>query len=118
MDATVTLTIVKPELKIISSALPRGGVNVAYTGAAKAHGGFPPYKWTVESGTLPPGLTRSSDGSLLGTPTAGGSYPFVARVTDTEAVTLTLPQQLEIAKVLVPSFGSATVNAPQKARSQ
>src|SRR5947207_2454319 len=35
--------------------------------------------WSVEQGSLPPGVTLSADGVLAGTPTAEGSYQFVAR---------------------------------------
>lgn len=36
-----------------------------------------PAVWTVTSGTLPPGLTLSSDGLLSGTPTKGGVFPNI-----------------------------------------
>ena len=35
---------------------------------------------TVSSGSLPPGLSLSSEGNIRGTPTAGGSYPFYITV--------------------------------------
>jgi len=46
-------------------------------------GGKKPYSWTVSSGTLPDGLTLSSEGLLTGTPTQGGRiYSFIVRVSD------------------------------------
>lgn len=38
-------------------------------------------QWELESGTLPPGLTLSSDGVLSGTPTAVGSSTFTLKAT-------------------------------------
>jgi hypothetical protein len=39
--------------------------------------------WTVDSGSLPPGLTLSSAGVISGTPTTAGTYQFRLKVTDT-----------------------------------
>jgi hypothetical protein len=44
-------------------------------------GGSPPYTWK-SSGTLPPGLTIGSDGTVSGTPTQVGSYSFSVTATD------------------------------------
>jgi len=44
--------------------------------------GTTPIVWSVSSGTLPAGLTLSSDGTLTGTPSATGSYSFTARATN------------------------------------
>jgi hypothetical protein len=38
--------------------------------------GAPPATVTQISGELPPGLTLSSDGTLVGTPTQAGTYEF------------------------------------------
>ncbi len=40
------------------------------------------YAWSLASGTLPPGLSISSGGSLSGTPTTLGTYTFVLRAED------------------------------------
>jgi len=37
--------------------------------------------WTVENGTLPPGLSLSTDGVVKGVPAALGSYEFTVRAT-------------------------------------
>ena len=47
----------------------------------KAKNGFPPYKWNLASGTLPPGL-NIRDGQLQGTPKFEGVWRFKLRVTD------------------------------------
>src|SRR5579864_7878658 len=48
-----------------------GEVGVAYTPVTlAATGGVQPYTWTVPVGSLPGGLTHSTDGVVSGTPTA------------------------------------------------
>jgi hypothetical protein len=39
-----------------------------------------PFTWTVDSGTLPPGLSLSSAGAITGTPTAAGTFNFTMKV--------------------------------------
>jgi len=59
--------------------------------------------WSVQSGSLPAGVTFSSQGVLSGTPTAEGSWTFVVKavggggVSDTETETLTVRQPLVVA---------------------
>ena len=64
------------------SAPPAAVVGTAYSTTLTATGGTTPYTWSVNAGTLPPGLTLSSAGVLSGTPTAAGSYPFTVNVID------------------------------------
>ncbi len=60
-----------------------GEVGLTYgTVIAGAAGGVKPYKWSISSGSLPPGVTVSSGGSTTGKPTAAGNYSFVIRVDD------------------------------------
>lgn len=47
-----------------------------------ASGGVPQYGWALESGTLPNGLSLSSEGVISGTPINPGTYAFAVRVTD------------------------------------
>ncbi|MGP0025939.1 MAG: beta strand repeat-containing protein, partial [Streptosporangiaceae bacterium] len=64
------------------SAPPAADVGGAYSYTLTAAGGTTPYTWSVNAGTLPPGLTLSSAGVLSGTPTTAGSYPFTVNVID------------------------------------
>ena len=50
------------------AAPPAAAVNSAYSDTLTATGGTTPYTWSVNSGTLPAGLTLSSAGVLSGTP--------------------------------------------------
>src|SRR2546425_13179771 len=72
-----------------SSSLPSGTVNVAYNQTLTALGGTPPYTWSVVSGSLPPGLSLSTGGTLLGTPTAAGTSSFTVQVKDSTLATAT-----------------------------
>jgi len=64
------------------ATLPNGGVSVAYNQTLTAAGGTAPYTFAVTNGTLPPGLSLSSAGTLSGTPTNGGNFNFTVRATD------------------------------------
>jgi len=51
--------------------------------------GQPPYNWSLASGTLPPGMTLRSDGTVGGTPTQAGQFTFLIRVQDSSGITAT-----------------------------
>lgn len=82
------LVIPDPTMALKSPvALPNGQVGVAYsvnlaqlTGLT---GGVPPYTWTLDPTTpLPPGLTLSSSGAVIGTPSGAGSKAVKLSVKD------------------------------------
>ena len=59
----------------------------------QASGGTGVYTWELANGTLPPGLTLSSAGDLVGTPASVGTFSFDVKVTsgaatDTHALSL------------------------------
>jgi hypothetical protein len=62
------------KISIMTLSLPNGIVNQPYSFGLYAQGGSPPYTWGIQSGTLPTGITFSSDGVLSGTPTVEGNY--------------------------------------------
>jgi large repetitive protein len=46
-------------------------------------GGVNPLKWSISSGALPPGTSlRAVDGTILGTPSIAGIYPFTLSLSD------------------------------------
>ncbi|MFH1421511.1 MAG: Ig domain-containing protein, partial [Planctomycetota bacterium] len=107
---------ISPEgsLIITSAELPDGVVRSSYTTSLEASGGTPVYYWQFYTGTLPPGLSLSSMGTLSGTPTTAGEYQFTVQVSDssdpestaTAQITITIqPAPLEITTTSLPNGG-------------
>ena len=67
---------------ITTTSLPSRVVNTAYTARLTAISGTLPYTWSLAGGSLPPGLTLSTNGVITGTPTAAGFFSFTGRVSD------------------------------------
>src|SRR5438046_3495531 len=78
--AVLTVSTSIPPLELTTSQLPGGTVGSSYSTTLSASGGTPPYSWSVSSDTLPTGLSLSSSGTLSGTPTVAGSFPFTVAV--------------------------------------
>jgi N,N-dimethylformamidase beta subunit-like protein/F5/8 type C domain-containing protein/putative Ig domain-containing protein len=93
---TLTLTVVRPPLKITTTTLPPATVGVAYNASLAATGGTPPYRWSIASGSLPLGLSLSSNGTISGTPLQSGSFSFTVRVTDSSSPAGTATQPLTL----------------------
>ncbi|MBA8889155.1 hypothetical protein FHW12_003398 [Dokdonella fugitiva] len=65
-----------------TTTLPDGYGLVPYTTNISASGGTGAISYAVTTGTLPPGLTLATDGTLSGTPTTLGTYNFSVGATD------------------------------------
>jgi len=87
----VKLTVTKPQaiepgtakIEITTPSLPNGAVDVSYNATLTANGGTTPYTWSIDSGTLPAGLSLDSPtGVISGTPTGSGDSTFTAKVSD------------------------------------
>jgi hypothetical protein len=84
-------------IAITSPTFHSGEVTIVYAPVAlAATGGTPPFQWTVGAGALPGGLTLSADGSVSGTPTAGGTFNFTAHVADTHGLSADAPATISI----------------------
>ncbi len=78
---------IDPGFAIVSTAVKPGIVGQPYSEtltskrlvSASGSGSDARAVWSLEQGSLPPGVTLSADGVLAGTPTAEGSYRFVVR---------------------------------------
>ena len=83
----------KPNIQ--NSPLPPGVVGTAYSATMSATGGAPPYTWSASG--LPAGLSiGSTNGQIVGTPSAAGEFRVmvtvrdVAQKTDDQTFTLTI----------------------------
>jgi uncharacterized protein (TIGR03437 family) len=75
-------------LSITTANLPEGFRGVPYNAAINARGGIGPYTFSLVSGTLPAGLSLSSNGILSGTPIAPVlESPLTFRITDSSPLT-------------------------------
>src|SRR5207245_9435345 len=106
---SINVASVSP-LQITSSQLPGGTVSSAYSATLSASGGTPPYSWSVSSGTVPTGLSLSSSGTLSGTPTVAGSFPFTVAVKD--AASASASASLSINVVSVPPLQVTSSQLP------
>jgi formylglycine-generating enzyme required for sulfatase activity len=69
-----------PKISIIGE-LPEAVLNQPYAGFTFGVSGTnAPVAWSIPEGTLPPGMSFSTTGTLSGTPSQAGLYTFVLRV--------------------------------------
>lgn len=87
------------DLAIVGVAVPEASQGEAYTFDLQAIGGTEPYVWDVvpEVSDLPEGVQVDPAGQLSGTPTEGGNFGFVIRVTDQDGRVDTQPLSLQVA---------------------
>jgi hypothetical protein len=82
-----------------------GEVGVSYTASLSATGGPSPYTWSLDSGTMPGGLTLGTDGGVSGVPTTPGTFSFTVKASDatnqytTEGATIKVAAHLALALV-------------------
>jgi len=98
---SVKITVVAG-LTITTHSLPSGKVGESYQATLAATGGTPPYRWSLASGRLPPGLNLDAATAVISsTPTASGTFNFTLQVqdsstpkqTDQQALSLTIAPQ-------------------------
>ena len=83
--ATLTVNTATPQLQITTSQLPGGMLAGAYSSTLAASGGSTPYSWSLSGGQLPDGLSLNAGGTISGTPTVAGAFPFSVQVKDAAA---------------------------------
>jgi hypothetical protein len=97
-------------LAVTTTTLPEGGAGTTISDGLQATGGIAPYSWRLASGSLPTGLTLSSDGLISGITEQAGTSSFEVEVTDSSSPTpKTATQQLSLT-VTGPTTG--TVQSP------
>ena len=62
--------------------LPAVQYEVPFSHSLGAAGGTPPYTWSLDSGSLPSGVSFTSDGTISGTPSETGEYQIRVSVLD------------------------------------
>jgi hypothetical protein len=111
LTATQSLPLtVAGVLTITTTTLPQAPVNTAFSYTLLTTGGTSPYTWTVLSGSVPPGLTLTTAGTLSGTPSAPGSYSLTVKATDagtpqqsaTAVLTATITSALSVTTSSIP----------------
>jgi Putative Ig domain len=96
-------------VSITKTSLANGPAGVFYSDTLTAIDGVLFYRWTLFSGSLPPGLTLTTlSGLISGTPTTEGTYKFAVQVTDfaggsaTQAYTIVIGPVLAITTLSLP----------------
>ncbi len=111
--------VASAQLLTISCVPLTGPTNVgtAYSATCTALGGTAPYSWAVVLGTLPAGLTLSSNAgtsvTISGTPTTTGVYSYTVQVTDSSILPQTALQPY--AGTVNPAVPTVTSIAPGSA---
>jgi len=91
-----------PPLPLVITSGPccaSGTAGVAYHTNFFAGGGVQPYKWSIPSGQLPPGLSLDPrpPAGISGTPVTAGTFTFTVAVTDKDGTQTTEPGSITIA---------------------
>ena len=100
-SSSASITVVPPP-SVTTTSLPGATAGVAYSATLHASGGITPYGWAVSGGAFPPGLNLNGDGSISGSPSAGGTFNFTAQVTDSGSPPLTASANLSITAIVLP----------------
>src|SRR3954447_1327067 len=114
---TYTLCIACQVITVTNPGPNTGIVNVAFSQTFTAGNAIAPVTFSLNSGTLPAGITLSSAGVLSGTPTQTGSFPITVKATDANGCTgvgstYTLIVTCQVITVTNPATNSGTVNVP------
>ena len=119
-NLSITINLPAPP-DITTTSLPTGNISQNYSETVAVTGGTAPLAFNIVSpgtGTLPPGLTLNTvTGTIAGTPTATGTFPFTVRVADsfgqqdTQALSITI-NSFNSPTITTASLPAGTVGAP------
>jgi len=114
-----------PEIYIITDTLPNGIIGVDYEQILAAFG-TPPITWSLESGSLPQGLTLDTSGIISGNPTTEGVFNLTVKAQnsagyDTKALSIIVENPIgiieeETSNIVVfpnPTTGKLTIDNGQ-----
>ena len=83
-----TVSVACPTLSMAPVTLLDGNKGVTYNQLFVINGSSAAFNYVVTSGTLPPGLTLATSGTLYGTPTTFGRYNFTIAATEASGCTV------------------------------
>ena len=94
----ITVNASPTALAILTNSLPDGSINQLYAFALSPTGGTTPYTWGLKAGStpLPNGLTLTSNGVIIGTPTVTSNATHTFTLTDANSLTIEKPLQLSV----------------------
>jgi hypothetical protein len=102
--------------------MPKAEVNGPYEFQFEATEGCGPYRFSVSSGTVPPGFRLLGDGRLLGSGTQSGTFTFTVSVSDLSANCPSEPARgaftldvLPDLAITTPSLPTAAIGVPYRA---
>ncbi|HZQ95041.1 MAG TPA: Ig domain-containing protein [Candidatus Sulfotelmatobacter sp.] len=83
-QTSTTVALVSNSVLVVDTAsIPSGVEFEPYSAFLTASGGQPPFLWSIASGSLPAGVhLNSSTGTLAGSSTQAGTFPFTVRALD------------------------------------
>ena len=102
--------VILPRMAVTTTSLQDGFKNVNYgTETLFATGGDGSYSWSVVAGSLPPGLSLTTNGVVVtGTPTVTGAWTFTVEVTSggqsaRQALSIDVSPTLEVTTTSLPN---------------
>ncbi|WP_198513201.1 Ig domain-containing protein, partial [Brucella pituitosa] len=98
-----------PTIKIGPQNIPDTKVGKSYDLQFAAEGGTGPYTYKVITGTLPTGLTLSTDGKLTGTTTEAKTFNFTVEAKDAEGYLGTRSSTIVVAAIATVTINPATL---------
>jgi len=96
MTYALNVSGITSPLAVQTPSLPPGTVGQGYSYPLYPSNGTGPFTWSLSSGSVPPGLNVNPSGSVGGTPTTVGTYPFTVQVTDSSTPPQTATAQFSI----------------------
>ncbi len=112
-SSSLSITIQLGPLSVINTgAQTAGRTGADYSLQLIGNGGALPYRWSLATGGLPPGLAlNTSTGMISGKPTDVGTFTFTVRITDStsaSAVSDSLSITISAGPLLITSSGDLT----------
>ncbi|ADG07760.1 S-layer homology domain-containing protein [Kyrpidia tusciae] len=108
LDKALTATSAASTLSVTTASLAAATVGSDYSANLQASGGTAPYSWSLVGGSLPDGLTLTTDGTISGTPTTAGTSTFTVQVTDSSGTPQSATADLSI--TVNPSSQALSIN--------